>query len=421
MLNRENMRKFWFIGMICSFAYELPIFMISNLDKANPRLFDLFFIVGIFLFNKEILWKPDNKIARGWEILVFWMVICAVIWSLVFLPSSIALFSIYYVSKYVEGVLVVRMILLCKDEIRNTRLISNLIILMGVFVAIYSIPQYLNEAVRVVEYAPGKTFTLAANTITGPFNSTYFHIAQFTPLSFIICFQRFLQSENIKQKMFFLLISLFISWPSFFSGSRTFLFLFLLVFFFICLFNIKKLFTGSIIIILIFTFSELTMSKMTDVFENSYTFSRMENMEDGNNSFDSRLSWVKHFNMTEYEHEGVSMPFIGAGFYVAPINGFYRIGYGFHNNYIFAFEQIGLIGLLIWLFWSWFSLKKLWASRKNNILASPLFIYYISLLIVGFTGQTFWRGFGNANMNTFIIVMMVLASLAINSQEEIDN
>lgn len=410
MLNRENMRKFWFIGMICSFAYELPIFMISNLDKANPRLFDLFFIVGIFLFNKEILWKPDNKIARGWEILVFWMVVCAVIWSLFFLPSTIAPFSIYYVSKYVEGVLVVRMVLLCKDEIRNTKLISNLIILMGVFVALYSIPQYLNETARVVEYAPGKTFTLAAGTITGPFNSTYFHIAQFTPLSFIVCFQRFMQSENIKQKIFFLSTSLFISWPSFFSGSRTFLFLFLLVLFLICLLNVKKLFIGLIVIIFIFTFSELTMSKMTNIFENSYTFSRMESMEDGNNSLDSRLNWFKSFNMDVYEHGGISMPFIGAGFYVASVNGFYRIGYGFHNNYIFAFEQIGLIGLLIWLFWSYSSLRLIWANRNDNILASPLFVYYISLLIIGITGQIFWRGFGNANMNTFIIIMMVLAS-----------
>jgi len=149
--------------------------------------------------------------------------------------------------------------------------------------------------------------------------------------------------------------------------------------------------------------------------ETSVTLSRL-NSNKKDNSIDGRLSlWEIDFQ--NYDHNGISMPFIGGGFYVSAINGHHRIGYGKHNNYLFVFEQGGIIALILFLvFWTQtlLYLRRMWkksSNRPDRGFAFAALIYFICLTFLNVVGQIFVRGFNNNNMNAYIIVILALALL----------
>lgn len=103
------------------------------------------------------------------------------------------------------------------------------------------------------------------------------------------------------------------------------------------------------------------------------------------------------------------MPVVGSGFYVSPVKDHYRIGYGFHNNYIFAFEQMGVMGLILFLSLLFRVLKESFRIRSKNDIGAIMFSFTTVLCFANMTGQIFWQGFGTCDMNTLIIYLMTLS------------
>lgn len=179
------------------------------------------------------------------------------------------------------------------------------------------------------------------------------------------------------------------------------------------------------IILCVFSFISLTaisfyqnLSLEQFLLKNSYTLSRSQELEDSNESSTvrQRVLMGATYEFSKYDNS-VLLPILGGGFYVAPIAAKYRVGYGAHNNYVFAFEQLGILGLVLYLYFL-FKFLVLAKRNKSNMIALIMVPYIFSLLFVGFSGQTFWRGFGNGNTNTLLILLMALSLEKINYKYE---
>jgi len=170
---------------------------------------------------------------------------------------------------------------------------------------------------------------------------------------------------------------------------------------------------SSLLAVFIIYNSELLMN---DEFQ---TIQRLESMEETDfNSIQARITNFLNFDITSYEEGGILMPFIGGGFYVAPVNGNFRIDYGVHNIFLFSFEQAGLLGFILFisvLITSNRQLRKgIKLFKKNKgvefIFLTAVFSYFIASLIIGIAGHTFWRGFATNNMNTLRLAILIIAS-----------
>lgn len=406
---RFNIRLYWAILLLFSFSYELPIISISNIDKFSLRLFDIVFILGLFIFRNSILWRINNKIVRKWETIVFFMTICVIIYSFM-LPLKISLFSFYYLWKYVQGILVVRMFYLCRDQI-SFSMLKVIFIIMGVFISVYSLPQYFSVTPTNVQLVTGESITLPPGSIIGPYNTTYFALAQVVPICSLFALYSLINSKNLRNFFLNFLLWAFVSYPALTCGSRTALFLWLFSTFFLFIITRKfNYFIGlSLSLVLgLIILSQINGKNIEDyLMENSYTFSRDEQLENTSGSISSRIFYYKDFDMSKYDY-GILMPLIGSGFYISPIEGKYRIGYGFHNNYIFAFEQLGFLGLVLFLIFL-FTYISSYRKCRSNFLFVVFFPFVLALSIVSFSGQSFWRGFGTGNINTLIVLLMALS------------
>ena len=150
----------------------------------------------------------------------------------------------------------------------------------------------------------------------------------------------------------------------------------------------------------------------------SLGFKRFEIYGDSQNSILSRV--VPSFPINAYMFDGLLVPFIGAGFYVAPVNDEfdslrYRVGYGIHNSYLFAFEQGGSLVFVLFILFLIFSIRYLNRGRKSRSLvdrqfALALSAYMAFLLVNAFAGQAFWRGFETGNYNTYVVLLLVIAT-----------
>lgn len=423
MKTKIRIIQFWFYGLLLSFSYELPIINITSFDRLNPRLYDFFSFFGLFIVL-PLIWqiKSHNPIYRAWKYIVIWFSLCAI--SGLFLysfPSQIELFSIFFAFKYFQDLLnlwlIVKILRTSWVTLRGTILC---LITGGIFVAIYSLFEYNSGNYGEIEYMPGKFIMKPEGYIWGPFGNSYFQIANYIPLVFIITFTYSLIQVKIK-KLFFIVLSLFLAWPILFCGSRTALALFfitILVFFTLYFIKLNRYFIKIIpVFILLLTgtyylFSTVSSEKLT-------TLKRMENLEtdESANDIEDRIALFQNFNLDHYEKEGLFVPLVGGGFYVAPKDGIYRIGYGFHNIYLFALEQAGLIGLILFLIFIAITLKKLLTFQKGQQLLTyeKLFIlaissYFIGQLIIGISGHTFWSGFGTNNFNSLRLIVLVVAT-----------
>lgn len=403
-----NKHKIWAIGTLASFAYQKPIFMLTSMDRLNPRLYDLFFIWGLFLFW-NVLSKPiDNAVLKIWRKMIILMTVCCAVYAVLIPPATYA-FSLYYLFKYIEGFLIIKMLFNCR-EILTADLIEKVLIAGGVFVTIYCIPEAMRFESVEVELAPGKYVVMPPGWFTGPFGS-YFALSQYSAIAAIVALSRYVRNQ--KFKVLNLGLTLFVAYPAFSCGSRTgmFLLLFSSVFFLI-LSNHKKeilLLSAVFVISIVFLANRQGMDPMSYLIENNNTFIRlMEQEGDETLSVQGRFSFFERFKFMNYDYWFL-MPFIGSGFYVSPILGYFRVGYGFHNNYIFAFEQLGLIGLFYFLSLMFGTFKTTYRQRFVNYFSMPICALIFAYLIVNFSGQSFWQGFGNGEMNTLIIYLMSIS------------
>lgn len=406
------LKRSWFVFFIICFASELPVAELTSMDKANPRLFDIAFIVGLFLFRTQIFKSTGNDLVKLWEKLVCWMCLCVFVYAF-FIPTPIYFFSLYYLWKYIEGLLVVRMCFLCKEFIDYKEL-RKTFIWVGIFIALYSIPQSLSKEELVLEIAPGVMVNYPPGTIIGPFNSTYFELAQVSPLCGLFALSHIIEKRRLGYSLIYFVLWLLIIYPPLNSGSRSAALMVILSTVFL-LFIMRKVFVMIIISTLLvsglFIIANIQQTSVADfLVKNSYTIQRSISLEEeGFDDIDSRMDVTSGFMDDNYDYSNL-LPFIGGGFYVAPIKGNYRIGYGVHNNYLFAYEQIGIVGFVIMIIFFIKALKRSYKNRKQGFIPAIMCAFMLSLAIVGFSGQSFWRGFGNANVNTLIIFLIGIAT-----------
>lgn len=416
LIKKEKLREYWLYFLIMSFAYEKPLYFLTNMDRVNPRLFDVVAFLGILLFGSDLLKK--NNLPRPimyWKWLVIWFSICAIIWAVFFFKIETGLFSLFFAYRYLLGLITLYFVWNIEMTSRIKKNLYHLVIIGGVFVSIYSLFEILNP-VDVIEIAPGKFFHKFGLVVFGPFSVTYFHIAQFSGLAFIFTLVYSLNSKKLFRKSLYLLIALFNAWPLFFCGSRTALAYFFSGLLLVLLFDVRyfKRLIGIMVIPIFFVFmSNVNVSKYINV-ENSLTIQRLVNTDNNSsNSVGERIS-LWEIGFSNYEHYGLSMPFIGSGFYVVPVNGNNRIGFGIHNIYLFVFEHSGLIGFVLFIFFLFTMIKSIRKINKrrrsyDKIFAYSALIFFISTLILGIVGQIFWRGFVTSNMNSYILTVLFLA------------
>ena len=225
-----NKYKLWIWALFFSFAYEKQVFNLTAFNRFNPRLFDFVIIAGLFIvFTQPTSTFIKNSVFNAWKQIIIWFTICAIV-SLVFypFPADKKFFILYYLFEYYKGILVFWIFIKIPTKYYNLNTIVNAIISGGIFVAFYSIYELFGGVQHIIKIGD-KVFNVTSGLIWGPYTSSYFEIANYLPLVFAISFARVLyfKWKNIYQ----ILITIFISWPLFFTGSRTAIGLLLLTFF----------------------------------------------------------------------------------------------------------------------------------------------------------------------------------------------
>lgn len=421
IVKKKQLLFYWLIFLLASFAYEKPVLILSSIDRLNPRLFDIVSILGIFLlpFTKKI--EVKNLIFEKYKQLIIWFGICSFLSLIIYsFPSEIDIYIIYYYISYLQELFVLFIAVRVIAEINSLETIFKVFLWSGIFVFGYSYYEYFYGVAGELEFAPGKFVMKPEGVIWGPFGNTYFQIATYLPLVFILIFGYASTLKGIKSKLIYG-ISAITAWPLLYTGSRTGLALLIISLLVFMFFRFKGYYAGIVILLISVL---ILFSLKGGEFE---TINRLENMENNkSNSISSRITIFEEFELGSYVEDGILLPFFGGGFYVAPTNGNYRIGYGFHNIYIFAFEQSGVFGLILFISFLASASKYLFkglisfSSRKGSLeyvfLAATL-SYLISEIIVGLAGHSFWRGFATNNFNTLRILILILATSLIFSKK----
>ena len=341
--------RIWFYLLLLSFAYEKPVIIISNMDRINPRLFDLVSVFGLFIL--PYVKKPAfiDPIFGSWKSLIIWFGVCSLLSIVLYqYPVEINQFIIFYYFKYLQGLLVIFLITRIPPGLVSLKTIFRILIVIGVFLTCYCIYEIFYGQYGEIEFAPGKYTKKPLGVVWGPFGNTYFQIANYLPFIFISIFGLAHFYTGIK-KYLMIVFSLILTWPLFLTGSRTGLGLLVITF---IIFIIMKYKSYKIAIILVlFALIVNSVNKRASEVDEVNTLSRLQSIEedDNKNSIVSRMLYFVNFDISSYSYNGILVPIIGGGFYVAPVNGEYRIGYGFHNIYIFSLEQSGLIGIIFYL------------------------------------------------------------------------
>ena len=422
VLRARKWEFWWLCGLILSFAYELPIWFLTSYDRVNPRLFDVMFFLGVLTvlrnLRREVRVPP---LFRIWAAIVGVFCFCALIWAIGILPWEYGKFSLFFAGKYVEGLIVIYIAAKIPLDTRQKRIIHCLVIAGGVFVALYSIPQYNSGATEAAEWAISgdKTVSTFGRVVFGPLSRSYFHIGIFSTLSFAMAFALVPAIRRLKYSWLCFGLAFFVAWPALVCGARAAI-VGVGIVLLITLFLKSKLIAK----VLLFFVLGLLLSYAADVNVRSLNFDEISlgakrlQGESGHNSISKRV--FRNYSIDQYMWDGLPVPFIGAGFYVAPVdNGMgsfnYRVGYGIHNAYLFAFEQGGLAAFLLYLLFLTRTMKYLNRMRNSvsivdSSFAFGLFTFMAALLVVAFGGQVFWRGFETGNLNTYIVLLLVLAT-----------
>ena len=151
--------------------------------------------------------------------------------------------------------------------------------------------------------------------------------------------------------------------------------------------------------------------------------------EGGFNTIRERLNMYSARLARLYKWQGWRVPFIGAGFYVAPHSREdgtlkYRVGYGVHNSYLFALEQGGIVAFLLFIAFlvvlhrSLKYVRRFAFSESDRAFAWGIHSFLMALFVVLLPGQVFWYGFGKVNFNTYLILLFMLA-VKISQEDEL--
>lgn len=421
----------WFLTLLLSFSYDKPILILTSMDRFNPRLSDVATLLGLlwyYRFNAKFY--IINDVFNSYKKLIIWFAVCT-LFSIIFygFPLNIDAFSIYYLFKYFQELLVCYLVL-CYLSAYNVSYeeIFKVLILGGIFVSIYCIIEYITPGDLEVEISPGKYVKKPQGYVWGPYTATYFQIANYSPIVGFIALTYAISKKGI-YKWLLVVVSFIIFWPSLVSGSRTaigFILVLLLIAFFKEI-KFRAFILLSISALIVYFGFNLDALYQMILSSDSETISRMQQFEESNshNSVEGRVNyifvWFDSFN--KYVINGILVPVFGGGFYVAPLNGAFRIGYGWHNIFIFAIEQSGIIGLVLFVKFIKKGYKGLNANYKklNDSLVEKKFVFaviiiFMAMFILGLSGaHTFWEGFSTGNFNLFRLVLIMLALNGVNN------
>lgn len=354
--------------------------------------------------------------------LVGWFCVCAIIWAVGFLPREYGKYSLFYAVKYAEGLLALYLALQVKLSPQRKVILHGLFIAGGVFVALYCIPEYFGWlGAKIITVSGDRTIEIATNMLTGPLSPSYFHLAQYSSFAFAFALTYSLLIDRPLVQLLCLAGALFISWPLYFSGSRMGIGLALISLF--LLFAMVPAIRKRAMIVALSLLLGLTLAggNLSQRFwETGRTFERLRNLEerDGSDSLSQRLLLPLHWEFTNYRWKGASVPFIGAGFYVAPIYNSgsprYRVGYGVHSMYLFPVEQGGIVAGVLFLLFVGTTIRQSFRMKNSQFGIDQVFIfgflvYFLSTLLVGIGGHNFWVGFGSGNFNTCLLLMLLIA------------
>ncbi len=416
----------WICCVILSLCYERALVRLTTMDRLNPRLFDVVFVFGILTVLPTIRkFTQLPRVFRLWGWIVATYCVCAVLW-VPFFPLYYGKYTIFFALKYIQGLIVIYTVLNIPLTLQQKRILHYMVVLGGVWVAVTAIPEYLRGGVgKTFVTRTGEEVETFAGTLWGTLGNSYFHISMFSSLSSVMTLALFNSSKTRASKLFWLGLGVFVAWPAFFSGCRGGLFtcvLAWLVLFFMSKGSFKTATIIGIMTIstLIFLIAPYILS-YTYLSEKSATFARFAVTEQRGvgSSISSRLT-ANWYNLNLYRWQGWRIPFIGAGFYVAPHSDpdgarHWRPGYGIHNDYLFALEQGGVGAFVLFILFLVACHRNLKEMRRpyNNdadrIFAMGMHSLLYALYVTMLGGQIFWHGFEKANFNSYLIILFMLA------------
>jgi hypothetical protein len=354
---------------------------------------------------------------KVYGLIILTYVCCALIYAFTILEWDMGKFSIFFAAKYLQVLFVLYLVAKIPLDEKSKEILHSLLILIGVFTAVYCIPEYLNP-IHTVEIMPGEYVTVESGILVGPFSgAAYFSLALYSPLYSVLALSRLCETRRITSAIFFLCLAMFIAWPAMFSGSRSgvayiamsslFLFLFSLILSRTNSSIIKRLLYVVVGLIAIGGVVYLSFGVQNKTAE------RITKFEKTRNSTASRLGIFKDFGNYKYKYEDF-LPFIGAGFGVAPIvestgKDRYRVGYGFHNAFLANYEQGGVLPCVLFLVFLWMCLKSLIRSAKaKNVsrasFATAILAYFMASLLVSLVGVAPWFGTDGAFFVSLILI-----------------
>ena len=421
-----SLMNIWIVLLIFSYSYDRPIFILSDIDRFNPRLFDVATIIGfIWLLSKGPFTKALNPIYKSYLKLVLWFIICTIMGIIFYnFPQKINGYSIFFAAKYLQELFLCFLLIKYLNHHKiNYDKLFKLIIFGGVFVSVYCLFEFQSMGLKIIELTSEVTVTKTKGFIWGPFRMSYFQIANYSPIvGFItLCYSI---TKKGSEKYIYMFISLFIFFPAFVCGSRAAVGLVLILLLVASLIELKfrkfLLFFISLFLLLTIFFPEIIFNFITNT--DNVTVNRINNMGEMNsqNTILERFNhiFIWFYKIKEYAYSGLFVPVFGGGFYVAPMNGLYRVGFGWHNIYLFAIEQAGVVGLFLFIKFC----KKVLISLRNKRTQLKKYtneywfvfavrVMFISILVIGIFGShSFWNGFSTGNFNSFRLTLIILAA-----------
>lgn len=409
----------WLCGLVLSFAYELPIWYATSMDRVNPRLFDVMVCLGLFLVLPGLRRGPRvPRLFRIWAAIVAVFCFCALVWTTGFLPWEYGQFSLFFAAKYVEGLIAIYIAIRIPLDERQKRILHYVAVGGGIFVALYSIWQY-GSGTTEWKISGGKTVGAPEGAIFGPLSRSYFHVGMFSTLSFAMALALVPTARTVGRSWLLIGLAFFVAWPALACGSRAAIAGVAIVLV-VSVFLRPILLRKSLAIVALaacFIFVANMDVHAFNLEEASIGFQRFETYEDSENSIWNRI--FREYSFNQYMWDGLPVPFIGAGFYVAPVDAglgslHYRVGYGIHNAYLFPIEQGGIIAFMLFVWFLLACLRRLNAMRKerrmpDKVFALGMLTFFIALLLPFMLSGLFWINVGTAHFCIYTVLLIFIA------------